>query len=69
MVTQTWYVSFSQVAGYDFLGKMDVYDPNDKRSILLGLRRVFDFNEGIINEKIADQVHMYQQVLCGLCWS
>jgi hypothetical protein len=60
---------FFQEEGYDFLGKMDVYDPNDKESILYGLRRVFDFDNEIINKKIADQVHMYQQVRCGLCWN
>ena len=48
---------------------MSVYDPNDKESIYYGLRRVFDWDNGIINEKIADQVHMYQQVRCGICWN
>ena len=60
-------LSFPQEAGYGFLEKMDVYDPSDKKSIYYGLRRVFNFDNSIINQKIADQVHLCQQIRCGLC--
>ena len=46
---------------------MDVYDPSDKKSIFVGLNRVFGFDDGLINQKIADQVHFCQQIRCELC--
>ncbi len=50
------FVSYLQKAGYDFLSNMQVFDPNDWNSIYFGLIRVFEFDDDLVNKKIAEQV-------------
>ncbi len=50
-----------QEAGYDFIKEMQVFDPNDRNSIYVGLRRVYDYDNEKINRAIAEQV------LCSAC--
>ena len=51
------FVSYPQQAGYNFLSKMQAFDPKDKDSIFWGLMEVFKYNDNHINKKIAEQVH------------
>jgi hypothetical protein len=56
----------SQVANAELLVNAELIGPNP---IEAAVDRGHDFDDGIINKKIADQVHMHQQVRCGLCWN
>ena len=58
------YVSYQQETGYDFLSNMKAFEENDKRSIKIGLYRVFDYDDGRINKEIAEQVlHLFHDWL------
>ena len=46
---------FLQEAGYDYLKQMKLYSEDDKKSIYWSLNRIFNFDDGKINQAILNQ--------------